>query len=308
MMTYRTVIGSFLIATVAAMIPSLASAQVEDDRHAEYARAHITWNLYHETGHAIQAFTGDRLQMSKAEMEIHADKVAAYLMLPQEEDPQEYQLYIDAAMDLLLDKTPIAPGHIYESNKARAERMFCMLYGARPDSSLLGDTERLMNRSAQDCIQEFEQFREETVDLLGFAREFTNLERPQFIDPKYAPVTQPKHQTARIYLEDEQILLDLAIDVEQWLPALQVTDKRFQIVAQECGNYDGFRYSWDNSAVIACYGAVDRCMNRPGHLLPASFTEDFEFADFGDEDWDSEDGDWDDEGAWSEDDEGDWEE
>lgn len=235
-----------------AVIPSLSSAQVEDDRHAEYARAHITWNLYHETGHAIQDFTGDRLQMSKAEMEIHADKVAAYLMLPKEEDPQEYQLYIDAAMDLLLDKTPIAPGHIYESNKARAERMFCMLYGARPDSALLGDTQRLMNRSAEECIQEFEQFREETVDLLGFARDFTSLERPQFIDPKYAPVTQSKHQTARYYLEDEQILLNLAIDVEQWLPALQVTDKRFQIVAQECGNYDGFRYSWDNSAVIAC--------------------------------------------------------
>ncbi len=158
-MTYRTVIGFSLIAAFGALVASLASAQVEDDRHAEYARAHITWNLYHETGHAIQAFTGDRLQMSKAEMEIHADKVAAYLMLPKEEDPQEYQLYIDAAMDLLLDKTPIAPGHIYESNKARAERMFCMLYGARPNSALLGETQRLMNRSPQDCIREFEEFR-----------------------------------------------------------------------------------------------------------------------------------------------------
>jgi hypothetical protein len=66
-MTYRTVIGTFLIATFVAVIPSLSSAQVEDDRHAEYARA---------------------------------------------------------------------------------ERMFCMLYGARPDSALLGDTQRLMNRSA----------------------------------------------------------------------------------------------------------------------------------------------------------------
>lgn len=245
---------------------SSAFAQVQDDRHEAYAKAHIAWSLYHETGHAIQDFTADRLTMSKQEMEDHADKIAAFLMLPKRQSPEEFQLYHDAAFDLYMDTDPPDPTHQYAPSRVRAERMFCMLYGAYPDSPWTGIAQELKNRADADCISDYRSFRQETVDILGFAREFTALDDPQIILPRLL-TPAAHHADAHAFLVQTDILDDLAIDVEEWLPGLQVSDKRFQIVAQECAGYDGFRYVWDQSAVIACFAAVQRCMKRPGHLL-----------------------------------------
>tara|TARA_R110001599_G_scaffold248735_5_gene448640 strand:+ start:1901 stop:2758 length:858 start_codon:yes stop_codon:yes gene_type:complete len=245
-----------------------AQGQVQDDRHAAYARAHISWSLYHETGHAIQDFTGDRLVMSKAEREVHADKIAAYLLLPTSEDQKAYQLYYDAAMELYYDPDAPDPDHIYEASRVRAERMLCMLYGASPNSQWIADARQFKNRSDADCIADFKAFQKETVDVLGFAREVAELEEPSFILPKYNEPVAPNHADAYDYLKETEILDDIAIDVEEWLPALQVSEKPFQIVAQECAGFSGFRYVWDHSAVVACYAEVQRCMNRPGYLPP----------------------------------------
>jgi hypothetical protein len=245
-----------------------AFGQVQDDRHEAYARAHITWLLYHETGHAIQDFTADRFVMTAQQREDHADKIAAFLMLPKRGEVEEFQMFYDAAIDLYMDKDPPDPNHVYAPSRVRAERMLCMLYGAFPDNPWTDGARQLKNRNDQACIEEYRSFREETVDLLGFARELTLIDEPEFIDTRHMPA-DPRHADAYDYLESTQILLELAIDVEEWLPALRVSDKKFQIVAQECPGYDGFRYSWDQSAVIACYSAVQRCMTRPGHLIAA---------------------------------------
>ena len=242
------------------------SAQVKDDRHDAYVRAHISWALYHETGHAIQDFTADRFVMTAQEREDHADKIAAFLMLPKRGKVEEFQFYYDAAIDLYMDTDPPDPNHVYAPSRVRAERMLCMLYGAFPDSPWTGDAQELKNRSDQACIDEYTAFREETVELLGFARDVTSIDEPQFIDPRLM-AAEPRHQEAYDYLETSDVLLDLAIDVEEWLPGLQVSEKKFQIVAQDCPGYEGFRYSWDQSAVVACYGAVQQSMNRSGHVF-----------------------------------------
>ncbi len=258
-------LGTLALAFVFA---GIARGQVQDDRHDAYAQAHITWSLYHETGHAIQDFTADRFLMSNAEREVHADKIAAYLMIPNTEDDYEYQIYYDAAMDLYMDTQAPDPNHIYETGRVRAERMFCMLYGARPNSRWIALAQKLKNRSDSGCIADFKAFQEETVDVLGFAREITNLDEPKMIDPQYVKTNGGNLATAYNYLQDTQILLLLAIDVEEWLPALQVSEKPFKIIAQGCNGYDGFRYSWEESAVVVCYEAIQRCMKRPGLLLP----------------------------------------
>lgn len=243
-----------------------ASAQVRDYRHDEYAQAHITWALYHETGHAIQDFTAQRDEMTAQQREDHADKIAAYLMLPKRGEAHEFQLFHDAAIDLYMDTAAPDPNHVYAPSRVRAERMLCMLYGAYPDHPWTGEAQALKNRSDNACIAEFQAFQEQAVDILGFAREFTAIDEPKFIDPRLQNV-EDRHRDAYDYLDTTQILLDLAIDVEEWLPALQVADKPFQIVAQECPGYDGFRYAWNESAVVACYAAVQRCMKRPGYLI-----------------------------------------
>ncbi len=262
-------IAAFLACAGLVCLPCpAASAQIQDNRHEAYAKAHITWSLYHETGHAIQDFTADRFAMSKQEMEDHADKIAAFLMLPKQQEAEEFQIFHDAAFDLYMDNDAPDPTHQYAPSRVRAERMFCMLYGAFPESPWTGAARKLKNRSDADCIADYRAFRQETVDVLGFAVEFTAQEEPQLILPRLlAPAS--RHADAHQFLEQTQILDDLAIDVEEWLPGLQVSEKRFQIVAQECAGYDGFRYVWDQSAVIACYAAVQRCMKRPGHLLAA---------------------------------------
>lgn len=248
------------------LLAPAGSAQVKDDRHDAYVRAHISWALYHETGHAIQDFTADRFVMTAQEREDHADKIAAFLMLPKRGKVEEFQFYYDAAIDLYMDTDPPDPSHVYAPSRVRAERMLCMLYGAYPDSPWTGDAQELKNRSDQACIEEYKAFREETVELLGFARDVTSIDEPQFIDPRLM-AAGPQHQEAYDYLETSDVLLDLAIDVEEWLPGLQVSEKKFQIVAQECPGYQGFRYSWDQSAVVACYGAVQQSMNRSGHVF-----------------------------------------
>lgn len=258
----------FVAGFAGALFGFSAIAQIQDDRHEAYAKAHITWALYHETGHAIQDFTADRFAMSKQEMEDHADKIAAFLMLPKRQQVEEFQLYHDAAFDLYMDTDAPDPTHQYAPSRVRAERMFCMLYGAFPDSPWTGVAQELKNRSDEDCIAEYQAFRQETIDLLGFAKEFTALDDPQIILPRIlTPASQ--HADAYEFLQQSQILDDLAIDVEEWLPGLQVAEKRFQIVAQECAGYNGFRYAWNESAVIACFAAVQRCMKRPGHLIAA---------------------------------------
>ena len=248
------------------LLAPAGSAQVKDDRHDAYVRAHISWALYHETGHAIQDFTADRFVMTAQEREDHADKIAAFLMLPKRGKVEEFQFYYDAAIDLYMDTDPPDPSHVYAPSRVRAERMLCMLYGAYPDSPWTGDAQELKNRSDLACIEEYKAFREETVELLGFARDVTSIDEPQFIDPRLM-AAGPQHQEAYDYLETSDVLLDLAIDVEEWLPGLQVSEKKFQIVAQECPGYHGFRYSWDQSAVVACYGAVQQSMNRSGHVF-----------------------------------------
>lgn len=267
----RVVARTFGICRVAASAAFLlfapaGSAQVRDDRHDAYVRAHISWALYHETGHAIQDFTADRFVMTAREREDHADKIAAFLMLPKRGKVEEFQFYYDAAIDLYMDSDPPDPNHVYAPSRVRAERMLCMLYGAFPDSPWTGDAQELKNRGDQACIDEYTAFREETIDLLGFARDITSIDEPQFIDPRLM-AADPRHQQAHDYLETSDVLLDLAIDVEEWLPGLQVSEKKFQIVAQECPGYNGFRYSWDQSAVVACYGAVQQSMNRSGHVF-----------------------------------------
>lgn len=250
-----------------------AFAQVQDDRHDAYARAHISWSVYHETGHAIQDFIGTFNTMSKAEREIDADMIAAYMLVPATEDEAEYEFYYDAAMDLYFDPDPPDPKHIYETGRQRAERMFCLLYGANPNSQYVEIAQRFKNRSDADCVAEYAQFKENAELVLGFALAVTAMDDPTFIFPRYMPA-QAKDANAYKYLQETDILDDLAIDVEQWLPALQVTDKPFQIVAQDCKGYDGFWYEPGQSAVIACYAAVQRCMTRPGHLLPPEYTFD----------------------------------
>jgi hypothetical protein len=263
---------AILFAISLLLVPS-ASAQVQDDRHDAYAQAHISWSVYHEAGHAIQDFIGTFNTLSKSEREIDADMIAAYLLLPATEDPAEYGFYYDAAMDLYFDPDPPDPNHIYETGRQRAERMFCLLYGARPNSQYTEVAQRLKNRSDVNCVADYNRFKENAEDVLGFALEVTALEDPSFILPRYMPATE-KDNDAYQYLQETEILDDLAIDVEQWLPALQVAEKPFQIVAQDCKGYDGFWYEPGQSAVIACYAAVQRCMKRPGHLLPPEYTFD----------------------------------
>jgi len=313
------------LAALVVMVTLLAApshAQVRDARHAAYAQAHITWSIYHETGHAIQDFTGERFDTTKREREQHADKVAAYLMMPDSEDNARWQLFYDAALDLFNDPNPPADtGHGYEASKLRAERMYCMLYGAHPNNPRAGIAQRMKNRSDAECVELFQSFEQEARDVFDFAFEAAEIDEPAFIFPELREPA-PRHNDAHAYLERTDILDQVAIDVEQWLPSLQVADRSFQIVAREChgtdgAGYDGFFYKADQSAVVACYAGVQRCMERPSVLEPpqAAYDQsgyleaiswDGEAEGLGDEtDWDDGTGwgadpDWDDDAEWDE--------
>lgn len=267
MLRCRHLAAAIMLSACFASIPLQTSAQTaaqtangsfdaEDAAQDAYVQGNLLFLTYHEVGHLL---IGSLLQVDQRQQRLSseevADDIATWLMLPDENEPEQ-DVEILAAMFGWLDSAEeddeVARNPHYPDDAERAARIACYLYGSNPARyRALGQAFRNAINSV-NCEDEYEALH---TDLGDWFRDFLVPPAPANggrirVSYGVAPATLDE---ARLYLIETQILEDAVQDINQFirLPHDVV------LAARSCGGGAAeFRYNAVRREITACYEAV----------------------------------------------------
>lgn len=253
--------GLAALAPVAAAqtTPAASAFDPSDPRQKGYVDGNLIFLAYHEVGHlmldtALVDQAADRRSSEEA-----ADDVAIYIMLPDEDEPDQAREILYAIQGWKRsaasgDGVSISPH--YPDDADRAARIACYLYGSNPDRfARLG---KIFPNSIDsvDCEAEFTALTEDLDAWFGEALVKKGEKQGALPEVRYEDAP-PALQAAKAYLESTELLEDVAKDIAQFINL----PEDVLLVGQSCGRGSAeFRYSPGARIITACYEAVDWLM------------------------------------------------
>jgi len=252
----------FAAAACAALLMSVAHTQSfdpQDEEQSRYVDGNLLFLAYHEVGHMIldQVAEVDQHAERRASEET-ADDIATWLMLPDENEPDQDE-EIWAAMQGWARSARLQQGVAqsphYPDDAERAGRIACYLYGSNPSRYPQIAKAYAKAFSEVNCVDETTALHEDLEDWFGDALVPPATPGAHIkIDYQPAPANLV---AARNYLIQSKVLEDAAKDISEFVHL----PNEVYLVGQSCGaGAAEFRYSPSARRITACYEAVDWLM------------------------------------------------
>ncbi|MBP6014164.1 MAG: hypothetical protein KBA31_18190 [Alphaproteobacteria bacterium] len=249
-------------AAILALLVSTAHSDAfdpNDDGQAAYVEGNLLFLTYHEVGHMIldQVLDVDQHGDRRASEE-DADDIATWLMLPDEDEPEQDD-DIWAAMQGWMRGAELQQGVAqsphYPDDAERASRIACYLYGSNP--SLYPQIAKAFSVSiaSVNCTEEVAALKDDLEDWFGDAM-IPPAEPGARVRIDYQPAAGTLAE-ARNFLIQSRVLEEAAEDISEFVSL----PNEISLVAQSCGTGAAeFRYSPSARRITACYEAVDWLM------------------------------------------------
>lgn len=269
-MTGAALAAAMLALSAAANAQQIEPGSTEDD----YVQGNFLFLAYHEAGHLImdQVMEVDQRQ-DRLAVEEAADDIAAWMMLPDPDEPEQDEQVIAAVLGWLQSANESAGGvgenpH-YPSDDDRADRIACLLYGGNPE--LYAEiAEALWEEGSADvCVGEHESLHEDFEEWFGDVLIPPAEQSEASVQYEYHEPDQSDADLyyAYEYVSSNEMLEDFAQDIVEFVRLPQ----NVGIVAQSCGEGQAeFKYSPETRMITVCYEAVDWFIKRAA-LGPEAF-------------------------------------
>jgi hypothetical protein len=227
-----------------------------DEAQDAYVQGNLLFLTYHEVGHLLIDSLlqvdqrGDRLGAEET-----ADDIATWLMLPDEDEPDQDEEIVAAMLgwlDSAEEDDEVAKNPHYPDDAERAARIACYLYGS--NTQRYAELASAFRNAVQsvDCVAEHAALHD---DLEEWFHEY--LVPPALPDGGRIRVTYDAAPAAlagaRAYLIDTKILEFAAEDINQFVRL----PNNVTLTARSCGGGAAeFRYNAQRREIIACYEAA----------------------------------------------------